>query len=237
MIEASTKPLRVRSGRDQPGPLDDRPDGEASTKPLRVRSGRVERLRGRDRTPELQRSRCVFAAEGSAASPRRVLACTLQRSRCVFAAEGGLCPFSTIDSSLLQRSRCVFAAEGRGCRHAVDAQRLRFNEAAACSQRKVGEPARFAAPTGRLQRSRCVFAAEGSAAADAAVTAANFNEAAACSQRKGRRDQSQDAHRLCFNEAAACSQRKGSVSTLWGWLIHALQRSRCVFAAEGPPPA
>ena len=109
---------------------------EASTTPLRVRSGRATSRYACDTLYSLQRSRCVFAAEGSSWPLVTAAVDKLQRSRCVFAAEGTTSRRFTGVPRPLQRSRCVFAAEG-------------------CTSAPPFLPLR------RLQRSRCVFAAEG----------------------------------------------------------------------------
>ena len=278
---ASTKPLRVRSGRREQSPFG-RPEPLASTKPLRVRSGRflTPNLPTRWRSGFNEAAACSQRKAGATA-PTIVINNLLQRSRCVSAAEGAIAPASPCATKSLQRSRCVFAAEGavsrrkdgrpnrastkplrvrsgRDARHDGEVACFkRFNEAAACSQRKAHAVAVDAGVRKRFNEAAACSQRKAPTCAHAnAKSVVRFNEAAACSQRKGWRSSATSPPLCCFNEAAACSQRKAEV--MHGELAvrqastkplrvrsgrtagpppqsssARLQRSRCVFAAEG----
>ena len=232
----------------------------ASTKPLRVRSGRAGAVASEPSLKSaLQRSRCVFAAEGlqsrqaaghrhpASTKPLRVRSGRRIRNWMV----GRRCEASTkplrvrsgrnisileitIPICSLQRSRCVFAAEGleqSNQRHRL----LRFNEAAACSQRKGIWPPSSMKSCPRLQRSRCVFAAEGlSSCEDRRCPPFCFNEAAACSQRKVLPSRiRQFMGNMASTKPLRVRSGRNGIGHRRPSRSRPLQRSRCVFAAEG----
>ena len=257
-VRASTKPLRVRSGRER-AMGDDVHGVSASTKPLRVRSGRGVTLRvggevGGASTKPLR----VRSGRASIACTHGRSEYWLQRSRCVFAAEGLDGRRRSFFHPLLQRSRCVFAAEGFP-EAKPRLRMIRFNEAAACSQRKAfqADPIDAASRPGFNEAAAC-SQRKAATKSNERYTIERFNEAAACSQRKEPYAIKAQIECLSFNEAAACSQRKeellnatsegsyastkplrvrsGRASTAFSLpgQTSSLQRSRCVFAAEGP---